>query len=141
MLRERLGGKSGIEANADVIIKSIGSRQLAVGSFYIGRLPRARVARIFGEIKVSDHRVDIAFPQASELTGKSGVVRRSKAAPPSSPSSSMLRKMGKLRFQLLEVPRDKLFCRRQVGVRILILKKVEIRIIAGPRCRGAAVSE
>ena len=62
MIRKRLAGKRRIETDADVIIEGIGRGQLAVAGLNIRRLPRGWIARVFREIKVGIHRLEIALP-------------------------------------------------------------------------------
>ena len=61
MCRGRLTRKPRIKPDADVIIERIGSRQLAVAGFHIRGLPRRRIPRIFREIKVRNHGVEVAL--------------------------------------------------------------------------------
>ena len=62
MIRKRLVGKRRIETDANVIVEGIGSLQLAIAGLNIRRPPRGRIARILREIKVSNHRIEIALP-------------------------------------------------------------------------------
>jgi hypothetical protein len=63
MIRKRLAGKRCVETDANVIVEGIGRGQLAVAGLNIRRLPRGRIARVFRETKVGNHRIEIALPQ------------------------------------------------------------------------------
>ena len=59
--------KLGVEADAEVIVKRIGSCELAVAGFAIGRVGRRALPCVFHEIEVGYNRVDIALAKLGEV--------------------------------------------------------------------------
>lgn len=92
LVRERF-----VESQTNVKVKGIGSQQPAIASFAVGRVA---CARIFREVKVSNHGVDISFALAGKLVRKRSMIRRSQSAPAAGSPPGMFRKVRKLGFQV-----------------------------------------
>jgi hypothetical protein len=61
------GGKSGIEANPEVIVKGAGSRKLAVAGLTNGWESGRALAGVFREIEVADDCVDVTLAKSGKL--------------------------------------------------------------------------
>src|SRR5215471_11594058 len=117
-----------IEAEAEVIVKRVGSRKLAVAGFAVGRLGRRSLTRIFGEIEVSYDRVDIALAEIGEPVCQCGVIDASERS----------RKLG---FERCEVCSSEVFGGGNSWTGILVFKEVQISIVPWPCGGGATVGE
>lgn len=71
-------GKGWVETEAEVIVESVGGRELAVTGFAVGWGRGCTLARVFREIEVGDDGVDVALSDVGESVCEGGMIGASK---------------------------------------------------------------